>query len=410
MSAGRPTAADGRRAGVPRRLPRRLEPRLIDRALCVGFLALAVVDYISGAGRDGLPGLTLLAVAVLVVLPLLRRRAPIAAVLIWSDIVIALTLIDGDPYDMTCAFVGLFVYPYAAGAYAEGLRVLAAIPAVWGALTVMALSTDNFIAGDIFFPSAFGMLFLLGGRAVRSRSRLGAELHEAAVRAAEEREAEAERAIADERRRIAREMHDVVAHSVSMMVVQAGGARRILERDPARAVAAAELIERTGREALSEMRSLLGVLHAGEHAELAPQPSLHELDALVERTRSAGVPVTVAVSGERRELPAGLDLAAYRVVQEALTNVVKHAGGAPTEVSVYFRADAVELRISDRGNGGLSTRLDGAGHGLVGMRERVRVYGGELQAGRRRGGGFEVHARLPLEAEAEAALTAGTRA
>ena len=230
---------------------------------------------------------------------------------------------------------------------------------------------------------------------MRSRSRLTAELHEAAVRAAEAREAEAERAVADERRRIAREMHDVVAHSVSMMVVQAGGARRILERDPARAVAAAELIERTGRDALAEMRALLGVLHADEHSEYAPQPTLRDLEALVERARSAGVPVTLELSGERRELPAGLDLAAYRVVQEALTNVVKHSSGAPTTVSVHYRADAVEVWIADRGSGRPDARLGSGGHGLVGMRERVRMYGGELHAGRRRGGGFEVHVRVP---------------
>ena len=121
----------------------------------------------------------------------------------------------------------------------------------------------------------------------------------------------------------------------------------------------------------------------------------------------AGVPVTLTVEGERRELPVGLDLAAYRVVQEALTNALKHGGGAPTEVVVHYRADAVEVRIADRGNGTLNTRLGGSGHGLVGMRERVRMYGGELQAGRRRGGGFEVNARLPLEGEEEAALTAG---
>ena len=205
-------------------------------------------------------------------------------------------------------------------------------------------------------------------------------------------------------------MHDVVAHSVSMMVVQAGGARRILERDPARAVAAAELIERTGREALVEMRTLLGVLHAGEHADYAPQPTLQELDALVERTRGAGVPVALTVAGERRALPAGLDLAAYRVVQEALTNVVKHGGGAPTEVQVHYRPDAVEVRIADQGDGAHVVRLAGSGQGLTGMRERVRMYGGELRAGRRRGGGFEVLVRLPLEAEEEAALTAGARA
>ncbi len=346
----------------------------------------------------------------MIFLPLARRRAPIAAVLTWAGSIAVLTAIDADPYEMTAAFVGLIVYPYAAGAYGEGRRVLLAIPAVWGALSVMALSAEEFIAGDILFPSTFGMLFLVAGRAVRSRTRLTAELHEAAVRAAEAREAEAERAVADERRRIAREMHDVVAHSVSMMVVQAGGARRILERDPARAVAAAELIERTGREALAEMRALLGVLHADEHSEYAPQPTLRELEALVERARSAGVPVTLELSGERRELPAGLDLAAYRVVQEALTNVVKHSSGAPTTVSVHYRADAVEVWIGDRGSGRPDARLGSGGHGLVGMRERVRMYGGELHAGRRRGGGFEVRVVFPLEGEEAAALTAGARA
>jgi signal transduction histidine kinase len=390
------------------RLPRRIEPRTIDRGLCVVFAVLAAVDVATGAAV-GAPVATVLGLAILIFLPLARRRAPVAAVLTWSGVAIALVFAGAVPYEMTTGFVGLFVYPYAVGAYANGPRVLLAIPAIFGALTVMALDAQVFVAGDIFFPGTFGTLFLLAGRAVRSRSRLTAELHEAAVRADEERQAEAERAVADERRRIAREMHDVVAHSVSMMVVQAGGARRILDRDPERAVAAAELIERTGREAMAEMRRLLGVLHPGEHAEYTPQPTLGELDALVERTRAAGVPVALVVDGERRELPAGLDLAAYRVVQEALTNVLKHGGGAPTDVHVHYRAAAVEVRIADRGGGAARAPLQGSGQGLVGMRERVRMYGGELHAGPRAGGGFEVAVRLLLEGEEEAALTAGAR-
>ena len=177
------------------------------------------------------------------------------------------------------------------------------------------------------------------------------------MRADEAREAESERAVADERRRIARELHDVVAHSVSMMVVQAGGARRILERDPARAVAAAELIERPGARRSPSCGALLGVLHAATSTpSYAPQPTLRELEALVERARSAGVPVTLERQGERRELPAGLDLAAYRVVQEALTNAIKHPARAPTTVSVQYRADAVEVGIADRGSGRRRTR------------------------------------------------------
>jgi signal transduction histidine kinase len=267
-------------------------------------------------------------------------------------------------------------------------------------------SPRDFAIGDIVFPTIFGVMAWLAGRVVRSRAALTAELHEAAVRADEQREAEAERAVAEERRRIAREMHDVVAHSVSMMVIHAGGARRIVQRDPARAAGAAELIERTGRDALREMRHLLGVLHAGEDlGELAPQPTLHGLDGLVERSRVAGLPVALRIEGERRELPSGLDLAAYRVVQEALTNALKHGGGS-AEVLVRFEPGELRLEIADEGTHALGPRIDGTGHGLLGMRERVRVFGGELHTGPRARGGFEVIARLPLHGEEEAALAA----
>jgi len=184
--------------------------------------------------------------------------------------------------------------------------------------------------------------------------------------------------------------------------VQAGGARRILARDPERAVAAAEQIERTGREALAEMRRLLGVLHREDdaHDARAPQPTLAGVDALVARARGAGLPVELHVEGARRTLPAGLDLAAFRVVQEGLTNALKYADHAPTEVHVRWSERTLELEILDRGPGPARDRLGGdGGHGLVGMRERVKLYGGELEAGRRRGGGFRIHAKLPLVAD-----------
>jgi signal transduction histidine kinase len=245
---------------------------------------------------------------------------------------------------------------------------------------------------------------------VRTRTRLTEELHEAAVHAEEAREAHARAAVAEERRRIAREMHDIVAHSVSVMVVQAGGARRILDRDLDRAVEAGARIEDTGRAALSEMRRLLGVLRAGDEVDHAPQPTLEAVDALVEGARSAGLPVDLRVEGPRRALPAGVDLAAYRVVQEAITNVLKHGGGSATEVCVRYGLDDVELEVRDHGPGHRrSSRrrhdhaLAGGGHGLVGMRERVRIFGGELVTGRRRGGGFEVRARIPLGTEEETA-------
>jgi signal transduction histidine kinase len=234
------------------------------------------------------------------------------------------------------------------------------------------------------------------GRVVRSRTRLTERLHEAAAQLAEEQADEARRAAGEERRRIAREMHDLVAHSMSVMVVQAGGARRIIGRDAGRAVAAAAQIERTGREALTEMRHLLGMLHPGaDHAALAPQPTLAELGALVERANAAGQPARLAHRGERHPLPAGLDLAAYRIVQEALTNAFKHANGATTEITVDWAPDRIALEVRDRG--GARADVTNGGHGLVGMLERVRLYGGELETGPLPEGGWSVRATLPCE-------------
>ncbi len=389
---------------------RRFPPQLVDRLLCLAFLAMFVVDLASTPDWRGPAWLNILLLAGFIPIPLLRRSHPLVAIGLWGGLIVVMAAFLTNPYGLTGAFIGLFVYPYAVGAFVEGRRAWIAVPITYGVMTAMTLANDEFIWGDIFFPGTFGVMFFLGGRAVRSRTRLTAELHEAALRATEEREAASVRAMADERRRIAREMHDVVAHSVSMMVIQAGGARRILDRDPARAEAAGALIEKTGREAMREMRTLLGVLHAeDEQAEYAPQPSLRDIEALVERARVAGLPVELVVEGTRRELPAGVDLAAYRVVQEALTNVVKHGGGAETEVLVRYKADAVEVTVADRGGGTMTTRLEGSGQGLAGMRERVRVFGGELHAGRRRGGGFEVRALLPLQSEDEAALVAGAK-
>jgi signal transduction histidine kinase len=391
---------------------RGIDARVWDWVIAFMFVGAGVLDAVTSAadGVSGTPVWNVLCGALVGGAVLIRRRRPLTAELVWMVVVSAMALVIADPDRLVTPFLGIFLFPFAVGYRRDGVPAVLGLAPIWITVAIVALTSDSFVLGDIFFPGAFGSLFWLGGRAVRSRTRLTAELHEAALRADEAREAEAARAIMEERRRIAREMHDVVAHSVSMMVVQAGGARRILERDPARAMAAAELIERTGREAMTEMRHLLGVLHADDGVSpYAPQPGLRELDTLVERARAAGLPVTLAVQGARHALPAGVDLAAYRVVQEALTNVLKHGGGAPTEVLVHYRADAVEIRIADRGDGALDVRLGGGGHGLVGMRERVRVYGGDVHADRRRGGGFEVRATLPLEPADEAALTAGAR-
>jgi signal transduction histidine kinase len=305
-----------------------------------------------------------------------------------------LTSVDGVA---TIVFV-LIVLAYTAGAHQPRRRAFLSLPILFLGICGVNIGALDATTSDYLFPSAVALIAWLCGRAVRARALLTEELHEAAIRAEEAHASEAQRAMAEERRRIAREMHDVVAHSVSVMVVQAGGARRIIDRDPDRAAQAAAQIEYAGRAALVEMRRLLGLLHAGEGetGALAPQPSLAELDALVDRSRAAGLPVEVRVLGERRPLPAGIDLAAYRIVQEALTNTLKHAGAAPTEVHLRWGEDELELEILDRGGDGTARNGTGGGHGLVGMAERVRLYGGELEAGPRPAGGFRVRARLPL--------------
>ena len=260
---------------------------------------------------------------------------------------------------------------------------------------------DSAEFSSIFFPATITALCWLVGRNVRTRTRLAAELHEGAARLAEQREAAAREAVADERRRIAREMHDVVAHSISIMVIQAAGARQILPLDAGRAEEAAARIGRAGRDALTEMQLVVGALEAVPAGGAAP--SLDALAALAERARHAGLEVELSVHGAPRPLSPAAELAAYRVVQEALTNAIKHADCAPTEVVLEWGDEALELRVADRGEGRRPTALDGGGHGLVGMRERLRHCGGELHAGRRPGGGFEVVARIPVEQPAAVA-------
>jgi signal transduction histidine kinase len=286
-------------------------------------------------------------------------------------------------------YIVILATAYAGGAHRDGRETYASLVLVVATLPVIVATMPDRLPGDYFFPALIGAFAWLAGRVVRARTRLAVELHEAAARLAEAGEEERRRAAVDERRRIARELHDLVAHSISVMVVQAGGARRIIDRDPRRALEAAARIERTGREALTEMRHLLGMLADGPPA-LAPQPTLAEVGELVARARAAGLQAVLDVRGERRSLPAGLDLAAYRIVQEALTNAIKHAPGAATTVTVAW-GDDLALEILDDGRG---SSTDAAGHGLAGMRERVRLHGGEFEAGPC-DAGWRVRATLP---------------
>ncbi len=370
-----------------------LRPRNVDRLVAGLFAVAAVVEVLVRPEREG-PVVANVAVALLYASALLwRRRSPLLALGIALGGALLMDFALTPILNLFVPFAIVLVCAYATGAHREGRASYVGL-----ALTVIGLEAVQAAIGprvfaDYFFAALIGAVTWGAGRMVRSRTRLAAELHEATARLAEAGEDEQRLAAVDERRRIAREMHDVVAHSISVMVVQAGGARRILERDAGRAVEAATRIERTGREALGEMRHLLGMLSDGaDRAALAPQPTLAEIGELVARARAAGLPAVLDVRGERQPLSAGLDLAAYRIVQEGLTNAMKHAPGAVTTVTVSWTPHDLALEIRNAANGGVTSS---GGHGLTGMAERVRLYGGELQAGPA-DGGWRVSARLPL--------------
>ncbi|MFI0966173.1 sensor histidine kinase [Streptomyces sp. NPDC021080] len=258
----------------------------------------------------------------------------------------------------------------------------------------------------IFQTVPFALAWVLGD-SLRTRRAYLAQLEERAARLEKEREAQAKVAVAAERARIARELHDVVAHNVSVMVVQADGAAYVMDTAPEQARKALETISGTGRQALAEMRRLLGVLRTGEHQEVGeyvPQPDVEQLDDLIEQCRTSGLPVDFKVEGTPRPLPSGVELTAYRIVQEALTNTRKHGGpNAGASVRLVYFDDGLGLLVEDDGKGAPHELYeeggaDGQGHGLIGMRERVGMVGGTLDAGPRPGGGFRISALLPLKA------------
>lgn len=288
----------------------------------------------------------------------------------------------------------LFV-PWCLGTYNERTRAIAGLVVTQG-LGLWANIRFAETPGDYLWVASFITVAWATGFILSRRSEHARELAERALRLEHEQLVAAERAVAQERQRIARELHDVIAHSVSVMTVQAGAVRRLLQPGQEKERQALESVEATGREALTEMRRLVGLLREkGTMPEFAPQPGLRTIDSLVDGVRAAGLPVDLEVHGDPRELRAGVDLAAYRVVQEALTNALKYAGPAHAWVDVHWRADALELEIANDGRS--DGDGSGGGHGLAGMRERVSLYGGVIESGPRDGGGYFVRARLPLE-------------
>ena len=294
-------------------------------------------------------------------------------------------------------FVALTLAFYSVGSRLEGAHAvwaplalaLAAVP-LFVAAVVHGQPAGNAIPNYVWLIAAWAV-----GRTVRGWRHKTVALEAANIELEEQRELRAQAAVAVERGRIARELHDVIAHNVSMIVVQAGAAARVLASDEPHVRDALSAIEATGRETVDEMRRLLGVLRrADDGLALAPQPGLRDLESLVAHVREAGLPVELRFEGEPLALPPGIDLSAYRIVQEALTNALKHAGGARAAVTVRYETGAVELEVRDDGDG--SGGGGGTGHGLIGMRERVALWGGRLDAGRPEGGGWAVRARLPV--------------
>jgi signal transduction histidine kinase len=338
---------------------------------------------------------------VLVTLPLaMRRRVPAGTLLVAAaSLAIASVLVrdsaGGVPVEV---FIAMLIMFYSVGAHCDERRA----PLV-GALALATIAATD-LARPGFFNGghsprpaawlAFAIAWLVGRDMRRRRQRVSV-LESRAERLEREREEKAQLAVSEERARIARELHDIVAHGVSVIVAQARAGPHLVH-DPERTTSAFRAIESSGRDALVELRRLLGILRSeDQQLAIGPQPGLDSLQSLIEQVRASGLPVQLRVEGEAGHLPAGVDLSAYRIVQEALTNVVKHASATGAEVVVRFGSRALELDVLDDGHGA-SASVNGAGHGLIGMRERVALYGGTIETGPRIGGGYAVHARLPL--------------
>jgi signal transduction histidine kinase len=372
----------------PARLP--IDPERLDLIVAVVLTVAAQLEVWLGNGNHAEHNRAL-AAAVSVVATAsvaVRRRWPLAVgVGVGWAFALQVGLV-GDP-QIIAASVGWFCALYALTAWTPPRRFAVGTGLLLLGSVADAAGPHGFRGGSaVFFTVVMLVVMLLVRRVLGDRERRVAL-------AERERDLAAREAVVAERARIARELHDVVAHSVSVMVVQAQAGPRLLA-EPNRLRDTFHSIEATGREALVELRRLLGVLRGGEeHAATAPQPGLGSLEILLGQVRETGLRVDLRVEGEPVPLPAGVDLSAYRIVQEALTNTLKHAGRAEAEVIVRYDAAAVEVEILDNGVGP-HTRANGAGHGLVGMRERVALYGGLLETGSRNGHGFTVRARLPL--------------
>lgn len=384
----------------------RLRQILVEHGLDALIVVTAVWTAVGTAGRDdpsapsgAKMGLEVVAVAAIILVLLLRGRFPFAApAAMWLSS-IALSFLDDR---LITGQGGLFLAGVGAaillGNLHNELHARIGLAIVIGGAAIVVYNDPTHEAGSLVFtPLSFAIAWLVG-YALHERTTRTEAAEERADRAERDREAAARVAVAEERARIARELHDVVAHAVGVMVLQVGAVRHRMPESDAETRQALENVEKAGRTALAEMRRLLGAMRReDEQAELSPQPGLADLDRLLDDVRAAGLEVRLNVHGDPVPLPPGLDLSAYRIVQEAVTNTLKHAQAHHADVEVTFEPGDLLVEVRDDGRG--PSTSDGLGHGLVGMRERVKIFGGDMSAGGAPGGGFVVRARLPLDGD-----------
>ena len=376
-------------------LPARARERvglLVDWLPALVLAVAAQAEVWAGGGisaRRAADALTLLVITV----PLAwRTRAPVAVVsIVTVSSALGYAFLDGYGTPLLAILVAVYSLGAHAAGRARDIGVAVAVVAV-GSTQIVAASRGD----DPAFPGLWLLLALtfVLGRLRRWQLLDSVRLRERAAQLEREREEKARLAVVEERARIARDLHDVVAHAVSLIVVQARAGRRTAGGEAGATRESLDAIEGTGRQALTEMRRLVGMLRTDEESPvLAPQPGLGQLKALVAQVSEAGLPADLRIEGEPADVPPGIDISAYRIVQEALTNALKHAGPATARVVIRYRPEALELEVGDTGAGRAEV---GGGHGLVGMRERVTLYGGEIEARSGDEGGFTVRARLPL--------------
>jgi signal transduction histidine kinase len=360
----------------------------------------AVESALETALRPELSGpaswLAVSGVALVVLCLLGRRRFAFAAPAALWLVVAALSFVDGGVVTQpTGVFLAGMAAAFLLGNVPDTVSARVGLAVVLGCAAVVVYNLPERAAGEFVFTPLLFAVAWLAGFALRERVTQAEAAEARAVRAERDRETAARVAVAEERARIARELHDIVAHAVSLMVLQVGAVRHKMPESAAQDHDALQNVEQVGRAALAEMRSLLGAMRRdGEPVDLAPQPGLGDLDALLADVRAAGLPVRMHVEGQPRALPRAIDLSAYRIVQEGLTNSLKHAQARQADVAVRYGTDDVQVEVVDDGRGPSSQ--DGLGHGLIGIKERVKIYGGDLLVGAAGGGGFVLRASLPL--------------